>query len=188
MWLVPSLRIAPDGTPLMVSVFSVLLSPVWFAIATARSLPSATGVFSTPVAVAVHVTVGAAGLTVTVSLAVACVLMSPSPSFSVAVAVNWKLPSGIVAWLVSTDRFDSVQPLTLIGVLPSLVMWLVPSLRIAPDGTPLMVSVFSELLSPVWFAIATARSLPSATGAFSTPVAVAVHVTVGAAGVTVTVS
>ena len=99
---------------------------------------------------------------------------------------QWK--SGIAAWLVSTDRFDSVQSLTLIGVLPSLVTLLVPSLRIAPDGTPLMVNVVSELLSPVWLAIATARSLPIATGTFSTPVAVAVHVTVGAAGVTVTVS
>src|SRR5580704_1165434 len=187
---VPSLRIAPSGTPLMVRVFSVLLSPAWLAIAIARSLPSTIGAFSTPEAVAVHVTVGTAGSTVTTSLAVPVVLMSPLPSCSVAVAVRVKLPSGTVAWLVSTVRLDRFQPLTSIGVLPSLAMvWaMVPSLRIAPSGTPLMVKVFSALLSPAWLAIATARSLPSTIGAFSTPDAVAVHVTVGAAGSTVTTS
>src|SRR3974390_3052238 len=108
---------APAGAPLIVSVCSVLLSPVWLGMV-AASVPSAIAVPSTPGVAAPHVTVGAVGPTVTASVAVAGVLMSPFKSFLVAVAVSVKLTS-LVGVIVSDDR---VQPTTLIGVEPSLVM------------------------------------------------------------------
>src|SRR5579872_5496981 len=100
--------------------------------------PSEIAVPSTPVALAAQLRVGAVGLTVTASVAVPVVLRLPSASFSVALAVRVKFASLIVV----TARLDKVQPLTLIGVLPSDVAVCVPSLRTVPLGAPLIVRLF----------------------------------------------
>src|SRR5436190_1166199 len=172
---VPSLSVAPTGILLTVMAETVSAPSVIEAL-----IDSGMAVSSAPAAVAVTLSTGASGDTVT---AIDCAAeVVDSPSASLAVAVTERLKSVVLLAAGVTVRLDRVQVWTSTEVLSAVAVKVcVPSLSVAPTG--ILLTVMAETVSAPSVIEAL---IDSGMAVSSAPAAVAVTLSTGASGDTVT--